>query len=86
MQARRTIVNADVRIASFRQRVDALHLPPAPALGKFSEAGHRPSLKRHIGYPTGRRNQVHAAATDKPNFRSKDGIPKGLVYCFAQQQ
>jgi hypothetical protein len=46
--ARRTIVNSDVRIVSFRQRVDTcnMHLRPAPAFGKFSEAGHRQSLKR----------------------------------------
>jgi hypothetical protein len=46
MLARQTIVNADVRIASFRQRVDAcnMKLAPAPALWKFSEAGHGQSL------------------------------------------
>jgi hypothetical protein len=48
MLARQTIVNADVRIASFRQWVDAcnMQLAAAAALGKFSEAGHRRPLKR----------------------------------------
>jgi hypothetical protein len=48
MLARQAIVNADVRIASFRQWVDACNMQfaPAPALGKFSEAGHRQSLNR----------------------------------------
>jgi hypothetical protein len=48
MLARQAIKNADVRIASFRQWVDAcnMQLAPAAALGKFSEAWHRRSLKR----------------------------------------
>ena len=42
MVARRTIVDADMRVPSFRQwRACDMHFIPAPTLGQFGEAGHQ---------------------------------------------
>ena len=62
--ARRTTVDADMRVASFRQCVDAcdVHFFPTPTLRQFSAAGHQQVFKyRHVAslkgfYVTQRKN------------------------------
>jgi hypothetical protein len=51
MVARRAIIDPDVRVASFRERIEAgeLHFFPAPTWGQFSAAGHQKTLERRHG-------------------------------------
>jgi hypothetical protein len=56
MLARRTIVEADMRVGTFRQWVDVCdtHFLPAPTLGQLRDAGHHQPLKRrHMGTSLG---------------------------------
>jgi hypothetical protein len=53
MVARRTTIDADMRVASFRQWVDAcdVHFFPTPTLGQFSATGHQQAFKYRHGSP-----------------------------------
>jgi hypothetical protein len=54
MVARRAIIDPDVRVASFRERIEAceLHFFPAPTCGQFGAAGHQQTLEREHGVTT----------------------------------
>ena len=73
MVAGRTIVDADVRVASFQPWLDAsaVHFLSASTLGRFIVAGNRHALERIHGVPHWEGNPSRTAATHKSNFRSK---------------
>ena len=70
--ARRTTVDADMRVASFQQWVDAcdVHFFPAPALGQLCATGLQQALKYRHGPPHEEISSSHIDATHKSNFRS----------------
>jgi hypothetical protein len=75
MVAGRTIVDADMGVASFLKSVDAcdLHFLPAPTCRQFGTAGHQQTLERGHGATTlqGTDSVYHTAAMHKPNFSAQ---------------
>jgi hypothetical protein len=84
-----TIVDADMRVASFRQWVDVRDMQffPAPTLAKINEAGHQKARTHgHWAHLTSEGGDLsHIFATHKSNFRSKGYAPAQGVHLIGRR-